>query len=61
MPVGVGPVWIDTVQPPYDPRFGTDNSPEFKLHSTSLDLYLQVYNSNVGFDGLLTIAVYLSN
>jgi len=43
------------------PTLGSGYTDEFKLHSTSTDLYLQVHNSNVGFDGLLTIVVYLSN
>ena len=37
------------------------NEQRFEINAPLMDLELQVYNSNVGFDGYLTIAVYLSN
>jgi hypothetical protein len=43
------------------PDYGAGHLGPLGFYSTSVDLYLQVYNSDVGFSGLLTIAVHLSN
>jgi hypothetical protein len=40
------------------PNWGTASG-KFPIHSPTMDLYLQVYNSE--FTGTLTIAVHLSN
>ena len=42
------------------PDWGTGKA-KYEVHSPQIDLYLQVYNSDVGFDGAITIAVHLSN
>jgi len=43
------------------PDWGSGLSSKINVYSASIDLYLRVYNSDVGFDGLLTVAVHLSN
>jgi len=53
---------LDTTIETFTPSWGTRTTGgEYAIHSTSIDLYLRVHNSNVGFDGLLTIAVSLTN
>ncbi len=51
---------LETSPAAYRPSWGAGTSGEFKLHSTEIDLYLQVHASDVGFDGLLAIVVYLT-
>lgn len=42
------------------PNWGTGSAKK-EIHSPTMDLYLQMYNSDVGFDGFISIAVHLSN
>ena len=48
-----------------DPRYGTGvlgaSGVRIEAYAPSVDLYLRVYNSDIGFNGLLTIAVYLTD
>ena len=57
-----GYIQLATGSDTYKPDYGCGKTPNsYERHSTSTDLYLQVYNSDVGFDGQLTIVVYLTN
>lgn len=60
IPYGVGDITLETGSDTSKPSWGTGTKWTYELHSTSTDLYLKVYNSNIGFDGLLTIAVFLT-
>ena len=51
---------LQTSEPNIPISYGTGRRTT-EIHSTSKDLYLRVYNSNIGFDGLLTIIVHLTN
>jgi len=53
--------YIDTGIVTTKPSHGAGKFGKYEFHSTWIDLYLNVYNSDVGFDGLLTIVVHLSN
>ena len=57
-----GYIQLATGSDTYKPDYGCGKTSDaYVIHSTSTDLYLQVYNSDVGFDGQLTIVVYLTN
>ena len=60
-PYGVGDVRLDMGAETSKPNYGTGTLGKYEIHSMTTDVYLQVYNSDVGFSGLLTIAVSLTN
>jgi len=43
-----------------EPFYGTGKH-IYEIHSPRLDAYLHAYNSDTGFDGLLTIIVHLTS
>lgn len=43
------------------PHWGTGKSSKYEVHSTKTDLYMTVYHSDIDFDGLVTIVVFLTN
>jgi len=50
---------IDTTAGTWYPSWGT-GSAKAEIHSTKIDLYMHFYNSNVDFEGVLTIVVFLT-
>ena len=57
-----GYIQLSTGSDIYKPDYGCGKTADsYEIHSTSSDLYFQVYNSDVGYDGKLTIVVYLTN
>jgi hypothetical protein len=56
-----GFIQLDTTAVPWNPIIGSGASGRYDIRSSSNDLYLYVYNSDVGFNGLLTIVAYLTN